>query len=209
VYPYNGFYEVGSQFSWEAIFDVTLVEPGFNFQTYPNDHQEILIRYSLVNYDAKQLLLYPIGVYCSQLDDLSCSFSQNAVWTYSENASTCSVYYDQKPDSQIWPAYAEYRLTIDRQGSGVIVRLILPITLLLLLSGLTFWITYENRVDTTITLMLSVSALYIVILGNVPMVGYLTVVDEYVFYVSIHFNFQKSVASKVLTFPLSLQFFEF
>ena len=56
--------------------------------------------------------------------------------------------------------------------------------MLLLLSALTFWLSYENRVDTTITLLLSVSALYIVILGNIPMVGYLTNVDTFVCWVS-------------------------
>ncbi len=83
----------------------------------------------------------------------------------------------------LWPSFALYRLTMQRQGSGVIVRLILPLTMLLLLSALTFWISYENRLDTTITLLLSVSALYIVILGNIPMVGYLTNVDTFVCWV--------------------------
>ncbi len=65
------------------------------------------------------------------------------------------------------------------------MRLILPITLLLVLAGLTFWAQFENRVDSTVTLLLAVSALYIVILGNIPMLGYLTDVDKYVFVVSI------------------------
>jgi len=109
----------------------------------------------------------------------------------------------------VYPTYAQYYLTISRQGNGVIVRLILPITILLLLSGLTFWITFENRVNTTITLMLSVSALYIVILGNIPMVGYLTIVDKYVFAVSFKYSSHFASFFKNKNLLLFLRFFLF
>jgi len=173
-------------FNYEAIFDVQLVQPGFQFDDYPNDAQDILIRYAIVNYDAAELQLFPLDLTCSYLSNGKCSFSTNPLWTWDQNGSTCNVYYDKK--DMIWPAYTEFSVRVNRQGSGLIVRLILPITLLLLLSGLTFWTAYENRVDITITLMLSVSALYIVILANIPMVGYLTTVDRFVFYVSILFS---------------------
>ncbi len=73
---------------------------------------------------------------------------------------------------------------MERKGSGIVIRLVLPLFLLLLLSAVTFWMTTEKRVDVTITIMLSVSALYIVILGNIPLVGYLTKLDKFVFWVS-------------------------
>ncbi len=177
-------FPVGSYFVWEALFDVMLVQPGFDFSDYPNDKQNILIRYDLQNYDAKQMQLFPRGAFCSNLADGSCSFGSNPIWTYDSQATRCNVYYDAVPIAIIWPAKVQYIIQVTRQGSGVIVRLIFPITLLLLLSALTFWIASNNRVNITITLLLSVSALYIVILSNIPMVGYLTIVDEYVFYVS-------------------------
>lgn len=161
------------------------MQPGFDFTNYPNDYQNILIRYDLQNYDAKQMQLYPRGVFCSNLADGSCSFGSNPIWTYNSAATKCNIYYDAVPIAIVWPAKVQYIVQVSRQGNGVIVRLIFPITLLLLLSALTFWITVNNRVNITITLLLSVSALYIVILNNIPMVGYLTTVDEYVFYVSL------------------------
>jgi hypothetical protein len=95
-------------------------------------------------------------------------------------------YVDERPSTAIVnAAFALFQVTVYREGNGVIVRLILPITLLLLLSALTFWISSDQRVNTTITLLLSISALYIVILGNIPMVGYLTNVDKFVFWVRI------------------------
>ncbi len=176
-------------FNYEAVFQVSLVQPGFDFASYPNDQQQILIRYTVMNYDAEQLQVFPLAYFCSQLSDGSCAFSNNPVWTWDSEKTICNVYYDAK-GWLVYPTYAEVYITLDRQGNGVIIRLIMPITVLLLLSGLTFWISYDGRVDTTITLMLSVSALYIVILQNIPMVGYLTTIDKYVFAVkmfSFHF----------------------
>jgi hypothetical protein len=176
--------DISTNFNYVAMYNLQLAQPGFDFHSYPNDQQVILLRYGVIAYDAAQLQLYPMTVFCSRLADGSCIFSQNPIWTWAEHGTQCTIYYD-KLNYLIWPAYTEFFLVVGRQGSGVIVRLILPITILLLLSGLTFWISIENRVDTTITLLLAVSALYIVILQNIPMVGYLTSIDIYVFYVSI------------------------
>lgn len=41
-------------------------------------------------------------------------------------------------------------------------------------TGLTFWADVDSRIDTTMTILLSVSALYVVILSNIPLLGYLT-----------------------------------
>jgi hypothetical protein len=47
------------------------------------------------------------------------------------------------------------------------VRYALPILILLLLSAATFWADANSRIDTTMTILLSVSALYVVIIeGN-------------------------------------------
>jgi len=170
-------------FLFETAYSMTLVQPGFSFAAYPNDQQTINIRYAILNYDAMQLQMYPVGIYCSLLSDDTCSFAHNAVWTWKENQDQCTVYYDPKSSTLVYPAYTQYLISVERQGNGTVVRLVLPITLLLLLSALTFWVAYENRVDSTITILLAVSALYIVILQNIPMVGYLTNVDKFVFVV--------------------------
>ena len=47
------------------------------------------------------------------------------------------------------------------------MRYALPILILLLLSAATFWADANSRIDTTMTILLSVSALYVVIIeGN-------------------------------------------
>ena len=60
-------------------------------------------------------------------------------------------------------------------------RFAVPILLLLILAGLTFWANVDSRVDTAMTILLSVSALYVVIIGNIPQLGYLTIFDTWIF----------------------------
>lgn len=72
-----------------------------------------------------------------------------------------------------------------RRAYGVVIRLVLPMALLILLGSITFWVSYDHRVDVTITILLAMSALYIVILQNIPLVGYLTNVDRFVFWVRL------------------------
>ncbi len=157
--------------------DITLVQPGFNFKSYPDDSQDIVIRYVSYNFNKQYV---EMGFYdgnaliFNEYINGENTFDSNQIWTY-ESAK----YYTTVGNGN---SYAVYEFNVSRQGSGIIVRLVLPIAFLLLLSTLTFWVLYENRVDTTITLLLSVSALYIVILGNIPLVGYLTNVDRFVFW---------------------------
>eukprot|EP01033_Poteriospumella_lacustris_P013530 gene13530-9682_t len=199
-----------SIFMYEATYDLVLVQPGFNFRRYPNDDQDIIIRFSALNFDAEQLQLFPSNVACSYLPDHTCSFASNAMWIWKNEPSfqSCTAYPDQKA-SNIYPSFVYYSVKIVRQGDGIIVRLVLPLMILLLLSALTFWVTYENRVDTTITLLLAVSALYIVILQSIPLVGYLTDIDKFVFWmfvmlcivVAMH-QVYATLVEKVHTWPL-------
>lgn len=71
-------------------------------------------------------------------------------------------------------------LHFKRQSDGIILRLALPMFLLTLLAGTSFWSSIDSRIGDTMTILLAVSALYIVVFGSVPMIGYLTVFDKYV-----------------------------
>lgn len=167
-------------FTLSYALDVTFVQPGFDFTTYPNDAQSLIVRFFVYNFKSDYVQLGfngGQGIQFNQFIDGENTFQTNQIWSYQD--SSC---YITTGNSN---SYAVYQIDVERYGSGIIVRLVLPITFLLLLSGLTFWVIYENRVDTTITILLSISALYIVILGNIPLVGYLTNVDKFVFAVSI------------------------
>jgi hypothetical protein len=76
---------------------------------------------------------------------------------------------------------AVFVLPVERYGSGVVVRLAIPITMLLVLAGCTFWVGHpESRISATSGLIIAVTALYIVLISNVPFVGYATRVDTFV-----------------------------
>jgi hypothetical protein len=185
LYPY-GF------FIYQATYTITFTQPSFDFSKYPYDVQDVAIRFTVLNYDAKQLQIFPSGMYCSYNPDGSCSFAHHPLWNWLEEKKFCTIYYDPKPLSPTYPAYTVYTFELERYGNGITVRLIIPIGLLLVISALSFWMEPDKRVEMTITILLSVSALYIVILGNIPLVGYLTSTDKFVFIVSSTLSFIES-----------------
>ena len=60
------------------------------------------------------------------------------------------------------------------------MRLAIPILILSMLAVFAYWSDPNDRINITITLLLAISALYIVVFQNIPMVGYLTRFDSYV-----------------------------
>ena len=49
------------------------------------------------------------------------------------------------------------------------------------IGGLLFWDDMNTRLGNTVTLMLTLSALFIAIFGAIPLVGYPTILDKFVF----------------------------
>lgn len=169
---------------WSRHTLATYIQPKFQFSKYPSDEQTIHIRFGSYAYDKKKLIVgYGTAKPLSYNDnfDKSLMIYQNPTWSFMDAPE--KTYYSTYTSGSGF-VNAIYHLTFKRQAQGIIVRLVLPITLLLFLAGLSYWSPAEIRVDSTTTLLLSVSALYIVILGNIPMLGYLTAVDSFVFVVS-------------------------
>jgi hypothetical protein len=158
------------------------MQPTLNLRKYPQDDQTVHIRFGSYTYNREYFAMgYPqpdskVVTYNSNYDGSKTLFD-NPIWHYDN--TTFDLY-----TSSSGFINAIYHVHFTRIGSGIITRLVLPITLLLVLAALTFWAPMENRVDSTITILLSVSALYIVILANIPLLGYLTSIDKYVFWVS-------------------------
>lgn len=170
-----------NMFVWKGAIVVTLQQSGFQFDKYPGDTQDIILRFYMYPYNnltAKMSIFAPIAFSSDQNGQKT--FTQNPLWTYVNSSST--TYNSQGSSSST--SYALFTISMSRQGSGIVLRLVIPVFLLLILSTLTFWADFEERVNITITILLAVSALYIVILGNIPLVGYLTSLDKFIFWVS-------------------------
>lgn len=71
-------------------------------------------------------------------------------------------------------------LHIIRKSSGVIQRFVMPVLILMMLSGVVFWARREERASKTMSILLAVTTLYIVLFRSIPLVGYLTSLDSYI-----------------------------
>jgi hypothetical protein len=170
------------------------------FTEYPGDSQQILIRFGSYAYDKTWLTInfLPGALSFNENFDKSKTFLSNPSWEFLNTTMTNYTTYTSSSGF----INAIYHIGVKRRGGGIVLRLILPVTLLCFLGGLTFWSEYSGRVDITVNLLLAVSALYIVILANIPLVGYLTSVDTYIFWVS----FSHDLLPPLLCFLISLFF---
>ncbi len=158
------------------------MQPKFTFALYPKDNQTIHIRYGSYALNEDYFNLY---VYDSPGDgfpaisyniyyDKSITFLSNPVWKHNPSWNTYMVYLSSSRFQNV-----VFHIPVARDSRGVVTRLVVPIAILTVLGGVIFWSNPEDRVNFTITLLLSVSALYVVILNNIPLVGYLTAIDQY------------------------------
>lgn len=166
---------------WSRHVVATYMQPKFQFQNYPMDTQTIHLRYGSYAYSQTflKMVYFEQPISFNQNFDKSATFMENPIWTFDSSSTNSNTYVSSSGFLN-----AIHHIYVTRRGNGIVIRLILPITMLIMLAGLTFWSNYEGRVDSTVTLLLSVSALYIVILANIPLLGYLTAIDKYVFWVS-------------------------
>lgn len=172
----------GGMVFWSRHCVMMLQQSHFNYDNYPDDEQAIELA---------------VESYAFTQQYLNLTFTEENTTFYGvELLPPITVESGESPEdqfSQLWEyigcwtlvQYSDYPratayISIERRSAGVIYRLALPIMLLLLLVGLTFWSEYHTRVDTTITILLAISALYIVIFSSIPMLGYLTKFDRYI-----------------------------
>lgn len=160
---------------------MTLQQPLFQYNDYPGDSQNIQIRYESYAFTTAFVRIVFRNGQCIQFTDASSgtqTFKANQVWGY--DSTQCFIQTSVfSPIRAFDTATAE--ITVTRYSSGLMLRLVLPIALLCMLAGCTFWASMESRNDTILTLLLSVSALYIVIFSNIPLLGYLTSLDKFCF----------------------------
>ena len=168
----------GGLLTWSRHVTVSLIMSNFNYKEYPSDTQVIILRYLSYSYDTSLLrvnLADPAVTFFLNYEGVE-SFKQNTLWSFDEWQATIE---NQHYGVGITKSFAVIKLFVSRKPEGIILRLAVPIFILVLLSGCTFWAALESRVDSTVTLLLAVSALYIVIFQNIPMVGYTTDFDSF------------------------------
>jgi hypothetical protein len=159
---------------YQAHIRVTLAQPNFQYDDYPCDSQTIMLRFKSFNLDSTQVSFKPFmensfHTFLATPKGGS-AFSQNPIWTLVDSSS------DSVSDESI----VLVSIKLSRKSLGVLKRLGIPILLLVILSGITFWADPSDRVSTTVDLLLALTTLYLVIFANIPMVGTFSLFDLYV-----------------------------
>lgn len=170
-------------------FVMTFSQAHMHYQDYPCDVQNITMRFFSFTLTSNQLVftpftgttelstppvdfIYPIG-------SNNPSFAQNPEWTlvgtdYGYANWQLSPGFFSRP-------FGIVTFKVKRQSSGILQRLCLPILLIMILCALSYWGNAADRVATTVTGLLAIAAVYIAVIGAIPLVGYLTRLDEYMF----------------------------
>lgn len=162
---------------------LTITQSNLDYTQYPLDSQNIdLTMYSFGSY-ATQVSFTNVVIgyqYTDSADEnvKTSSIQLNPIWSFDSATGTCGT---KKPGTRFnGRTYAIVSMRFTRQSTGVITRLALPMFLLVLLGALAFWARLEDRVNSTVTMLLAISALYIVVIQNIPPIGYLTKFDTFV-----------------------------
>ncbi|CAM9354262.1 unnamed protein product, partial [Ectocarpus fasciculatus] len=177
----------GGFFFWSRHQLLELSQSSFDYHDYPLDKQQIVISFESYGLPANylQLAIADPAITYIKNGNKDINFQQNPIWKHNLNDYTSSVNtadYEQYFDGQkIIRTFQniEIKMAISRESNGILVRLAFPVLLLILIGAITFWSFQESRIDTTMTLLLAVSALYIVVFSTVPLLGYLTSFDRY------------------------------
>lgn len=172
----------GGFIEWSRHVTATFDEASFQYEKYPNDEQVIIMRYSSYGLNSSYLLQkfyknQPVVLFKNFENEYG--FTMNPIWSYVSATGKISL---EANGANRFRSTGVILVTVSRQPSGLVMRLGLPILLLVLLAAFIFWAEPETRPDSSVTLLLAVSALYIVVFQNIPMLGYLTTFDNFVLY---------------------------
>jgi hypothetical protein len=165
---------------------LTISQSGFSYRDYPLDQQTAEFRFESYSYPVNLLTVNfvspPVQFYQSPKSSTQ-NFFLNPLWSYDSWSTT--IEYPNYQFTVVSPprtfSSAYIGMVFTRRSSGILLRLALPIMFVCVISGVMFWADKEKRLDFTVTLLLTVSALYVSIIQGIPLVGYATSMDTFVF----------------------------
>ena len=146
---------------WSRHLVLTLTQEYMDFHSYPMDTQTFIARFEPYSLPQTMLVFEPASIPITLYnDDGSYPFTHNAMWQFlSTQAYVVATDYGSSSPRIFSVGHAEFAMR--RRSSGLIFRLAVPIVFILILAGLIFWANPKDRVSSTITLLLAISALYI------------------------------------------------
>jgi hypothetical protein len=158
-----------------------------NLEAYPLDEQTFSITIQSFAYATSLVILHPFTKISTitfntdpSLGDIE-YFQLDPIWTFIGWSDS----FINQDLGIFWDPYRGYStasifLTFQRQSFGIVYRLALPVMIFLFLVGFAFWADLDHRVDITITMVLAVSAFYLVVGQVIPFVGYFSLFDKFI-----------------------------
>lgn len=159
---------------WSRHITATFLQSSFKYSTYPEDTQELIIRFNSYGLNSSFLAIQPqpaaSGGYVVLFKNYQglYAFVMNPIWSYISSWGKTEL---EANGANRYRSTGVVYVKLKRQSIGIVTRLAFPILLLALLAGLVFWAPREMRSDASISLLLAISALYIVVFQNIPMVS--------------------------------------
>ena len=176
---------------WTRHMILTTTQAGFHYAQYPLDTQKVHLRFESYSLPKSLMVLsYPTDATTGQSLSTqlyantgagSPNLKGNSQWSL---LSTTAVIQDQNNAISGSPRYfsqGQVDISFKRNSNGILIRLGFPILLTTCVTGFIFWASPGDRLTNTVTLLLTISALYIVIFSSIPLVGIITSMDKFVF----------------------------
>eukprot|EP01038_Epipyxis_sp_PR26KG_P013293 gene13293-17810_t len=176
---------------WSRHIRLTLIQAGFEYSKYPLDTQKVQIRFEsyslehnllMINFVDPPIDLYRIGYNVNDTGLANIMKNKGWIWNgYTANVELHDYYRFGKTDVKKLISTGVVNLLFQRESQGVILRLGVPVMLVACITGFFFWARKESRLDATLSLLLTISALYITIFSSIPLIGQSTNMDQFVF----------------------------
>jgi len=153
-----------------------LAQQQLDFHKYPLDTQTLEIKFDVLAMPSSVLVIEfmnPAVVFSVEQGG-SNSWANNALWSYDYYTTVTKVENLGTATNVQNFSFGVVSVTQTRIGSGIILRLGIPMACISILVGVLFWSDRDQRLGLTIYLLLTMSTLYISVSQNVPQVGYTT-----------------------------------
>jgi hypothetical protein len=174
----------GGRVYWSRHLLATFAEPQMSFRKFPRDVQNFSLVIQSYAHDNKFVILqlYNSSVILNEDSQLKTPYvEQNQLWTYLDYSAYVQndlLPSPLNPERTYSTGYINLRF--GRQPLGVVLRLALPITFLIIIVGFSFWAEPDKRLDVTLQMLLVVGAMYVIIGQIIPFVGYMTTMDIFI-----------------------------
>jgi hypothetical protein len=173
---------------WSRHFVLVIKQGQFNLKQYPLDKQRFTLTLQSWAYATQYVVLFPFRekgpglIRFNQDPTLKIDYiKEDPLWKY-RGASTnveeqqLGSFFDPNRNYSTISIILEF----ERESYGILFRLALPILMFLFLVGFAFWSDISHRVEVTITMLLAVSAFYLIIGQVIPFVGYFSLLDKFI-----------------------------